>query len=993
MGQQRWIRLGFPGIALFFATISVLAQDSGLDQPVGLVIEGQLTKVIEGKGRWNPLLDAGAVLFAGDTVRNDSTADISVAFCPALGIFVLHSGVSVTVTKDSLAANPPVQRSRDLPVCALPRVHRIPSPGTEHPLETRGAEAAPDLTPDQTAQIRSAAALEGDSKLQILGRAANAALLESFGFRQAAVGELSALWKEHEEATWTLDVISRLTLEDLPQDRSSPEKLEPRGRIRDLADLPDATPDFSQGKTYALIIGLSTYPPGKRVTDLHFADRDAIAMRDFLKTARGGKVPDDQIQLLTNQQVTRDAIDQALIQFTEGKGARNNTLIVFVAAHGHYVCTGKDPDWSIKQKCDPDKEEPVIIVRDGETEAASVTGYPMHRFRDLVTSRASEFGRVLVYIDVCHGGNIVWRAGDPALASSTAVKELEAKNGRLGIMSASSVELRGHRESEYAYESEKLMHGVFTYYLLRGLNGDVTAIGDKVFFDPVFAEVSDSVLKFTRGLLQSPERYRSDPRLVVVDSDAKPELNLDSAPAGPDVELKRRGAPAGPDEEKFEEALAAGRLLPGEADNAFAALDRIRAQNGDQSPIYLSFSARYRTALEDKGQGIVVQYLQGDQIHLEAADYALCAEYFARALDIAPDAAFDESRRLFCKGREMVYQKDYSGATITLLHSIRIDPGRPYAYNALGIAYLEEANQSDAFFDPAIALFREAIRLAPYWAYPRHNLALALSERGRYVEASAQYIDAKTIAPMYSYLPYNLGLLYQQMNRIDDARSSYREAENVARRRCETRFGLNFQQLCPERAMPRTGLGSVATFQHKRKEAERMFLLAQADDPTDLLAQHNLAALYADWNGREPKAAQIWTAILKKDENHIPSLIGYGALLERLNREDDALPIYQRLVKEIPNYIPAQVNLALILTHKGELKEAGERLQTLISARPSSANVWAAQAELLQKTGTGDSASAWQTALRLAAGSADEKKIKQRRKELQRQPALTRTLK
>jgi Flp pilus assembly protein TadD len=122
---------------------------------------------------------------------------------------------------------------------------------------------------------------------------------------------------------------------------------------------------------------------------------------------------------------------------------------------------------------------------------------------------------------------------------------------------------------------------------------------------------------------------------------------------------------------------------------------------------------------------ILVRYLEGDQNTQEPGEFHRCADYFARALTIAPDAAYDEGRQLFCSGRELVFGGDYSGATSRLLRAIRIDPGRPYAYNALGIAKLEQAR-----FEEAIGAFREAIRLAPYWAYPRHNLALRWSAAG-----------------------------------------------------------------------------------------------------------------------------------------------------------------------------------------------------------------------------------------------------------------------
>ena len=72
--------------------------------------------------------------------------------------------------------------------------------------------------------------------------------------------------------------------------------------------------------------------------------------------------------------------------------------------------------------------------------------------------------------------------------------------------------------------------------------------------------------------------------------------------------------------------------------------------------------------------------------------------------------------------------------------SVRIDPGEAYGYNALGIAYLEQAD-----FAKAIPAFRDAARRAPNWSYPLHNLALAYVEAGdyrrRYPQLSASHAD------------------------------------------------------------------------------------------------------------------------------------------------------------------------------------------------------------------------------------------------------------
>ena len=58
---------------------------------------------------------------------------------------------------------------------------------------------------------------------------------------------------------------------------------------------------------------------------------------------------------------------------------------------------------------------------------------------------------------------------------------------------------------------------------------------------------------------------------------------------------------------------------------------------------------------------------------------------------------------------------------------MRIDPGGAYGFNALGIAYLEQAQ-----YDKAIPAFRDAARRAQHWSYPLHNAALAYMETGDY---------------------------------------------------------------------------------------------------------------------------------------------------------------------------------------------------------------------------------------------------------------------
>jgi tetratricopeptide (TPR) repeat protein len=116
------------------------------------------------------------------------------------------------------------------------------------------------------------------------------------------------------------------------------------------------------------------------------------------------------------------------------------------------------------------------------------------------------------------------------------------------------------------------------------------------------------------------------------------------------------------------------------------------------------------------------------------------------------------------------------------------------SHNILGIAYLDLAK-----YPEAESQFELAARMAPHWAYPRHNLALAYIEHGNYSAAENEYREAIRWTPVGEkvrsdksnpcfhgqtvmvsarpYLYYNLGVLLQRLNRLADAQKEFCMAE------------------------------------------------------------------------------------------------------------------------------------------------------------------------------------------------------------------------
>jgi Caspase domain len=226
---------------------------------------------------------------------------------------------------------------------------------------------------------------------------------------------------------------------------------------------------------------------------LKYAAADADLFARFLQTSRGGALRfSDQITILTNKQATRARIDDAFKYFVRDHANHQNTLILLVAAHGVYLHTNVDP--VTHRIIDTD---PYILTWDSHPPDAKTTGYPMAEFRNMVAAQALQYGRVLVFADVCHADNIVGIAG--ASQYQEAVHRVfDLKEGTLNLMVASYA-------SKFAFEAKVFGggHGAFSYFVISGMNGKaLTFGGNSLKWSGLYQYVSHEVYQFTRGQQQ-----------------------------------------------------------------------------------------------------------------------------------------------------------------------------------------------------------------------------------------------------------------------------------------------------------------------------------------------------------------------------------------------------------------------------------------------------------------------------------------------------------
>jgi tetratricopeptide (TPR) repeat protein len=406
-----------------------------------------------------------------------------------------------------------------------------------------------------------------------------------------------------------------------------------------------------------------------------------------------------------------------------------------------------------------------LMLYDTDPQNLAQTALSMEELRQLVAGQLARVKLVVAYVDACRSGRIA--------VIHKSLKGIERPDGILFGFTASEA-------SESSYERADLGggHGVFSWFLDQALNGEAKGNrGQTVTVDNVIQYVREKVREATGGR-QNPDTFGTFDR----------------------------------------QTMLADLRLPGPTPTllASAASGPARARGLDEH--------ERRVDLENRGQSVIVRYLDGEQNPVPRADFVDAAEAFAAARRQAPESVWLEAREDFCKGRVAVFDKQYESAIDLLERAIRLDPAGAVAYNALGIAYLERADNGRA-----LAAFDDAISRAPQWAYAWHNRALAQTQTGDYSAAIRSYQHAIALAPTYLYLPYNLGVLYQTLNRRREAAAQYLKASS----------------LDPNRAEPYNALGTLRAAEGKTAEAQRLFRKALQLNPGFQAAQHNLDELLA----------------------------------------------------------------------------------------------------------------------------------------------------
>jgi uncharacterized caspase-like protein len=280
----------------------------------------------------------------------------------------------------------------------------------------------------------------------------------------------------------------------------------PKAATEKTLPLPTVPPSLQAqnvSQRWAVIVGISTYQDS-RIPSLRYASADAQSFCQWLTSSDGGRVPPSHVKLLINQEATGRNIKQALFVWLK-QAIEEDLVIIFFAGHG----SPESPDYP---------NNLFLLPHDAQYDNIATTGFPMWDV-ETALKRFVQAKKVVVMADACHAGG-VGQAFDIARRANRAIHVNPISSGlhNLSRIGDGVCIISGSDDKQFSQESQDWGggHGVFTYFLLEGLNGQADYnMDNRVTLGELIPYISEQVRRETRNAQSPTVAGKFDPALTI----------------------------------------------------------------------------------------------------------------------------------------------------------------------------------------------------------------------------------------------------------------------------------------------------------------------------------------------------------------------------------------------------------------------------------------------------------------------------------------------
>ena len=599
-------------------------------------------------------------------------------------------------------------------------------------------------------------------------------------------------------------------------------------------------------RSYALVVGIATYKNLDAAHNLRYSERDAQSIFDVLISPEGGNFHRENVHLLIGPKATLANLRHELEDWLPSQAKEGDRVLIYFAGHG-FLYQGHG----------------YLAPYDIDPHSIKQTGYPMDELGAVIGGKIRAKDKILL-TDSCHSGAI-----HP--------EDLQDINHSLINLDKSLFSLTASRDREVSYEGQGWGggHGIFTYYVVRGLEGEADENGDGIV---TADELQDYVYRNVRQATEGAPQGQQNP--TVGQGSFDPHMLLAYVPS-----RVKPGAPPAPKEGTF--------IIESNMDGVEVFLDgkSVGVVNKGKALTLPGLAAGTHTI-----KGVKMGY-EPDGPREESAypgreTTVSIKIMIARHRSRAAGDALDKGLVYYKKG----YEQNYKKAVAEFQKALELDPEYSQAALYLARAY-------NALFDEADAekYFRRAVEIDPDYLEAHASFGGMLLDTGNTDEAIRQFETVMRRQPDNVLALTNLAQAYRMKELYPDSIDAARKAIKLA----------------PELAEPHLWLAESLRlsnqFEPSIPEYEAYLRLSNFD--SKLAGQLNYYVLgFLVGMGKKKRAAEqdIW-----KD---LRSLAYYGMCDSegRLKHYDLAIGDCQKSLTYDPRDPYAQYSLALAFANQGK---------------------------------------------------------------------------
>lgn len=668
------------------------------------------------------------------------------------------------------------------------------------------------------------------------------------------------------------------------------------------------------GKVYALIVGVSKY---SEVVPLKYANRDAEAFAEFLKSKAGGAVDPANIKLYKDEEATRANIFDELY-YLKSIVQPGDLLYFYFAGHG-----------DIEQDLSEGEDALLLLHKSLTKNYLSGNEYiPLDKLRSYIGNFSKKGVNVVFIADACHSGAML--IGGTQGRERTLHALAESWGNEVKFLSC--------QPSEVSEENSKWGggRGIFSYALEEGLKGLADKNGDSIVTVGEIKRYLESEVARQTDDAQNPD-VRGDPKkeLAKVDMQvyyalreqkqkALPEMvAMNNARSAEDNLLASASPQVKEDYGKFKSALDNGHLLSPDGISAMAFFSKINSSDAsaelkrimkrnfvsalqDGAMLFIQNQLGGKKDVDDYNQEVVQQQMNKWQagidnlnaaINILGDDHYLTPAYKARKLYL-------EAYVLYFK--MTTYTREYTTENLNaciakLASAVMLEENASYAYYLLGEVYTYRGRENLAEEN-----YLKYLRLNPNDGYAYVNLAtLALRDNKKALADSLIEVGVKVGSNhMDEFMDYVAGFYYNWED-FEKAKKYYTKALEYNKKLMSAYLNL----------------GVIAKAGKDYKAAEYNYKKVLEIDSTYAWAYNNLANVYV-LTKRKDDALRNYAKAIQYDSGYHVAVNNLAIQYENMEDYDQAFKLYHKAKSIEPYYTNSYFGIGNIHYNKANYDSA-----------------------------------------------------------------------